>query len=189
MIKTAIKRVLSQNGWELNRIRPPPPPKSETAKCRSRLAPYCVGYGIDVGSGGDAITQSAIRVDLPTPYSNVGPLPVQLGGAAENLKWFVDNSVDNSLDYVYSSHLLQDFYPIDPILIEWLRVIRSGGRLILFCPDQKAYEANHRLINYPPNPHHKDPNFNIETVKSALERIGMTRIIHQLPLVDEYSWE
>jgi len=42
---------------------------SETSKCRARLTPYCAGYGLDVGCGGDPIVGHALRMDLPTPYA------------------------------------------------------------------------------------------------------------------------
>jgi len=58
---------------------------SETSKCRNRLAPYCKGYGLDLGFGGDPITPHAIRADLPTPYTEVEQSPVQLGGDAGRL--------------------------------------------------------------------------------------------------------
>src|SRR5690349_8502234 len=78
---------------------------SATAKHRDLVAPHCVGYGIDIGFGGDAVSASAIRVDLPTPYADVGDQPVQLGGDARDLYWFRADV----LDYVYSSHVLEDF--------------------------------------------------------------------------------
>jgi hypothetical protein len=77
---------------------------SETSKCRNRLAPFCKGYGLDVGFGGDTITFHAIRVDLPTPYTKVGQSPVQLGGGAGRLISFRDEC----LNFTYSSHLLED---------------------------------------------------------------------------------
>ncbi len=57
----------------------------ETSKCRERMQRYCVGYGLDVGYGGDPIVPSAITVDLPKPYTNVGGSPLNLGGDARNL--------------------------------------------------------------------------------------------------------
>lgn len=78
---------------------------SETSKCRERLKKFCIGYGLDIGYGGDPIIPGAITVDLAIPYTKVGDAPLNLGGDARNLYWFADNS----LDYVYSSHLLEDF--------------------------------------------------------------------------------
>ena len=74
-------------------------------------------------SGATLITPNAIRVDQPTPYANTGSNPVQLGGDAANLYWFADES----LDFLYSSHLLEDFENCEKVLREWLRVLRPGG--------------------------------------------------------------
>ena len=78
---------------------------SETSKCRARLSPFCLGYGLDLGFGGDPINTAAIRVDTPKPYAYTGDAPVQLGGDARVLHWFRDGV----RDYIYSSHLLEDF--------------------------------------------------------------------------------
>lgn len=63
---------------------------SETSKCRSRLSPFCKGYGVDLGFGGDPINDTCIRIDMAIPYANTGLSKVQLGGDAQNLHWFRD---------------------------------------------------------------------------------------------------
>ena len=100
-----------------NHAASPKPYQSETSRCRYRLAPYCVGYGLDLGFGGDPITPSAIRMDMPTPYAYTGEYTVQLGGKAEDLYWFRDGV----LDFVYNSHLLEDYVDTESVLREWLR--------------------------------------------------------------------
>jgi hypothetical protein len=45
--------------------------QSETSKCRERLAPFCIGYGADLGFGGDPISDGVVRVDYPNPYRSV----------------------------------------------------------------------------------------------------------------------
>jgi predicted SAM-dependent methyltransferase len=144
-----------------------------------------LGYGLDIGFGGDPITKTAIRVDMPEPYTFVGAYPVQLGGDAAKLVWFKDNA----LDYVYSSHLLEDFEDVEPILREWLRVIRPGGRLIIFCPNEQVYREHCRKTGQGYNPHHKNDDFSLVKVKSIILAIGQTKILHENPLVDIYSWE
>ena len=62
--KRVIKRIIRGH-----RVEATPNWQSETSKCRPRLAKFCVGYGIDIGPGGDPIVPAAIRVDLPNPYS------------------------------------------------------------------------------------------------------------------------
>lgn len=158
---------------------------SETSKCRARLAPFCTGYGVDLGFGGDPITPHAIRVDFPRPYTEVGNNPVQLGGDAANLVWFRDGT----LDFVFSSHLLEDFDDTAAPLREWLRVLKPGGRLIIFCPDEARYRVHCERTGQFHNPNHKHAHFSLDYVKGLLAQIGGTRVIHEAPVVDIYSWD
>jgi predicted SAM-dependent methyltransferase len=172
--------------WKVTGTKPRgKPTPSETSKCRGRLAPYCTGYGLDIGPGGDPIVPSAIRVDLPQPYSHVGSMPVQLGGTATKLEWFGDNV----LDYVYSSHVLEDFQDTEAVLREWLRVLKPGGKLIIFCPDEQVYRDYCKRTGAPYNTCHVHADFSLNFVKKAMDRIGGVRIVHEVPLVDVYSWD
>jgi predicted SAM-dependent methyltransferase len=196
-MKQAVVKTLSRIGleeparraWQTLRGRKSPPKsvpyQSETSKCRARLAPYCKGYGLDLGFGGDAITPSAIRMDLPTPYAYTGDYPVQLGGKAEDLYWFRDGV----LDFVYNSHLLEDYVDTEVPLREWLRVLRPGGRLVIFCPDEQVYRKHCAATGQLYNTHHVHADFSLEKVKDHLKRIGGTRVIYENPLVDVYSWD
>ncbi len=158
---------------------------SETSKCRKRLAPYCDGYGLDLGFGGDPITPHAIRVDQLTPYANYKNNSVQLGGDARKLTWFRDGT----LDFIYSSHLLEDFEDTESVLREWLRVLKPGGRLILFCPDEQIYRKYCQRTGHPYNSCHKIENFSLTYVKDILAKIMPVKILHENSLTDTYSWE
>ncbi len=158
----------------------PPIWSNETAKCRDRLAPFCSGYGIDVGCGGDSIVEHAIRVDLCQPYTRVGNSSIQLGGDAEALFWFRDGV----LDFVYSSHLLEDFPNTETVLREWLRVLKPSGRLVLYCPDERVYRLHCAATGQPYNTNHKHAEFSLESVKSILRKISGVEFIHEEPLVD-----
>jgi len=59
----------------------------------------------------------------------------QFSGKAESLYWFRDGV----LDFVYSSHLLEDYPDTEAVLREWLRVLKPLGNLIIFCPDEQVY--------------------------------------------------
>ena len=100
---------------------------SETSKCRQSLSRFCVGDGLDVGYGGDPIVPHAICMDLPEAYARYENHVQHLHGDATDLRWFRDGT----LDFIYSSHVLEDFENTEPVLTEWLRVIRSGGHLVL----------------------------------------------------------
>lgn len=179
----------ARRAWRTLRGRNNPPKstpyQSETSKCRARLAPYCKGYGLDLGFGGDPITPSAIRTDMPIPYAYTGEYSVQLGGKAEDLYWFRDGV----LDFVYSSHLLEDYVDTEAVLREWLRVLRLGGRLIIFCPDEQVYRKHCAITGQAYNTNHVHADFSLDKVKRHLERIGGTRMIYEHPLVDVYSWD
>ncbi len=182
-----LKRILHRLRRMTGRDRPQPVWRwpSETSKCRARLAPFCTGYGADLGFGGDPIVPHAIRVDLPQPYASLGDLPVQLGGDARRLTWFRDES----LDFIYSSHLLEDYEDTEAVLREWLRVLKPGGRLVTFCPDEQVYRRHCAATGQPYNHAHKHADFSLAYVKDILRRIGQSRDIYENPLVDVYSWD
>jgi len=165
---------------------------SETSLCRKRLEKYCIGDGIDVGYGGDPIVPSAITIDMQNPYYGPSwfgiPKPQNLKGDGKDLCWFRDCS----LDYVYSSHLLEDFNPreMSQVLSEWLRVLKPGGYLILYLPDEQKYRAHCKKMDTAPNCNHKVDNFNLEFLKSLLgDLLYFIRIVHENPSCDNYSFE
>ena len=146
---------------------------SETQSCRERLSLYCAGNGLDLGFGGDAILLSAITVDReladPLRAKVSHSDPTHLVGDVSDLRWFKDNV----MDYVFSSHVLEDFQDTSTLLAEWLRVLRPGGNLVLFLPDQAAYEAHCAKHHTLPNQAHIHSNFSLEFVLKALSSIGV----------------
>lgn len=136
---------------------------SETAKYRHLTRHYCwrqypqdplfqePGVGVDIASQGDPVVPWAVQFDLPAEEfahynSNHAPQgPIQLRGHADKLPF--DSS---SLDFVYSSHLLEDFLDWTPILTEWTRVLKPGGHLIILVPDKVRWNEA-ILKGQPPN--------------------------------------
>lgn len=146
---------------------------SETAKYRHLTTPFCRGNGVDIGSGGDPVVPWAINMDLPNDdfahYHSGHPprKPIQFGGDAANLPF-----KDGVLDFVYSSHLLEDFYDWDPILREWIRVLKPGGRLIILVPDKKLW-ADALARGQPPNCAHRHESYPGEISKYVTRLSGM----------------
>ncbi len=163
--------------------------QSETARypdLRALVEPYCQGYGLDVGFGGDPINSVAIRMDLPIPYANTGDLPVQLGGDCRDLRWFRDCA----LDFVYSAHVLEDFdeHETGALLREWTRVLKEGGFLVLLLPDQARYVRYCQERGEGGNEHHSIAGFSLQYVSEAAARLQNLEQVMSQPEVGPYSF-
>lgn len=114
---------------------------SETSKHKHLIVDYCRGNGVDLGSSGDPVVPHAIQVDLPSDqykhYNTTRPEAIiQWRGSAVDLPF-----KDSVLDFVHSSHLLEDFVDWTPLLSEWDRVLKSGGHMIIAVPDHGRFRA------------------------------------------------
>lgn len=159
--------------------------KSETSKARKSLAPFCKGNGIDIGFGGDPITKEAISVDLFSPYAKYKSHPLNLKGSGDNLYWFKDAV----LDFVYSSHLLEDFEHTQRVLDEWIRVLKPKGKLVLFLPNEQLYRAYCKKNGKPSNHNHIHKHFSLDFVKQLLLKKDNIKIIHEVKISNIYSFE
>lgn len=158
---------------------------SETSHVRSLLAKWCQGCGLDVGAGGDKIVPHAISIDLPTPYYSFGPDAVQLKGDARNLFWFNDSV----LDFVYSSHLLEDFEDIVEAINEFARVLKLGGHMILYLPDELLYRAYCKEVDDIQNAAHKHVHFNAKYVKECVMRsLYNLELVFESGIINFYSF-
>ena len=159
--------------------------QSETSRCRDSLQAYCFGDGIDVGYGGDPIVPTAICMDLPQKYAAYENHVQHLHGDAANLSWFKDNS----LDYVYSSHVLEDFEDTAGVLFEWLRVVKPGGHVVLYLPDEQVYRDHCKKQGKPPNAHHMHEQFGLPYLKTILQKRKDVKILHEAFPIGIYSFE
>jgi predicted SAM-dependent methyltransferase len=159
--------------------------KSETSKYRNNLQKFCKGCGLDIGFGGDPISPAAITLDLSRGrMAYCGDSPMNLDGDASNLFWFSDNV----LDYVYSSHCLEDFENTKDMIIEWTRVLKIGGNLVLLLPDQKRYENHCKMIGAKPNPAHKIKNFGLLYLKNILSDINYLKVLYERDFKNNYNF-
>ena len=142
---------------------------------------------MDIGYGGAApIVESAIcidRVAAGLPWSGYWPV---------HLVWDCFSRLpfeSESLDYVYSSHCLEDAMDTGGVLMEWCRVIRPEGYLVLFLPHQQDYLAYCQLHRTLPNLDHKHAYFNLSYVIAKLP--NSMQVVHsQYPVnYNPYSFE
>jgi len=112
---------------------------SETAKVRSYVEKYCIGIGLDLGCGIDKIVPTAIGVDFPKQYQ-IDDHPETEADFKQSWEQFFAEHLDDLYDYIYSSHLLEDYKDPWGVLDIWLRFVKQGGFLILALPIEELYQ-------------------------------------------------
>ena len=101
----------------------------ETTKVRSRILDWISGRGLDLGCGLDKISLHSYGIDLL-------PLPgVDFLLDIRDLYIFKNAE----MDYVFSSHALEDLKDTEDTLREWWRVLKPEGHLILYLPHKDLY--------------------------------------------------
>ncbi len=110
---------------------------SETSKAKQRrirekfFEKYCQGTGIDIGYGGDLLSENCDGWDFEH-------------GDAQYMK-----SIEDSLfDFVYSSHTLEHMINPEIALKNWWRILKRAGYLILYLPHRELYEKKKILPSY-----------------------------------------
>lgn len=153
---------------------------SEAAKYLHLYRHYLTGCGIDIGSQGSPVIDTAIGIDLPEAEFNYyngghpprGPIQMRLDG----LKKLPFDS--NSLGFLFSSHLLEDSEYWGPVLIEWVRVIKPGGHLVILIPDKKLWAEAMRRGQLG-NPAHKHEG-TVGELSTYAEKLGVEVLHDQL---------
>jgi SAM-dependent methyltransferase len=96
------------------------------------LNKYFVGHGLDVGGKPDPL---ALYVELFGRLSSVCTWDREDGDAQ-----VLASVGDEAYDFVHSSHCLEHLRDPREGLVNWLRVVKPGGHVILLVPDEDLYE-------------------------------------------------
>lgn len=147
----------------------------ETEKIRWEVVPWTSGEGLDLGCGGAKLWATSIGVDSGRSAANVS-------GDITRLLF-----LDASMDYVYSSHALEDIADTEAALAEWWRVLKVGGHLVLYLPHADYYP---RRGEPGANPAHKH-DFLPEDIVAAMEQAApdwTLRVNQVRGGSDEYSF-
>ena len=153
----------------------------ESSKIRWEIIPYFHGRVLDIGCGAYKCFPHFIGVDNGHHWGRMG---VDVLCDATKLDLFAGQSVDT----VYSSHLLEHIHydKVPEVLREWCRLLKPGGHLILYLPDENQYP---KVGSEFANPDHKW-NVNYDKVLAAMELVprGWDLIDYQVRSeTDEYS--
>jgi ubiquinone/menaquinone biosynthesis C-methylase UbiE len=142
---------------------------SETSKVRRLVIDYCQGHGCDIGFGGDKIKKTdCVGIDFAQPYAHTGKDLVDIACDVINEPIPV---ADNTYDYVYTSHLIEDLKDTRKGLEEFIRILKPGGNLILVFPDQPMYEKYCRRTGQPLNLYHVHKDMGLEYMYKRLNEI------------------
>lgn len=108
----------------------------ESRKIVWEVAPYLKGRGLDIGAGTFKVLPHAISVDNGHHSifgQQINP-DVKIRDAQH-----LDIFATMSMDFVYSSHLLEHLVDPAAALKEWWRVLKIHGYLVMYLPHEDLY--------------------------------------------------
>ena len=139
---------------------------AESKKIVWEVAPYLRGRGVDLGFGTFKVLPHAIGVDNGN-HEQFGHSihPDIRVDTCERMDVFASQS----MDFVYSSHLLEHIDNYKAALMEWWRLVKVGGYMVLYLP-HKDYYPN---IGQPgANPDHKHDFLPRDIIDAMADRKG-----------------
>lgn len=154
---------------------------TEHSKWRHLVAPYLTGNGAELATGGDPIVPWSIQFELPAKeyahYNSNQPLRGEVQWRSTGAIFHLPFK-DGVLDYLAASHLLEDYLHWMPLLMEWIRVLKVGGRLVICVPDKQRW-AEALARGQSPNCAHKHESY-VGELSSYAGRLGLRVIEDRL---------
>lgn len=144
------------------------PQGDEASKVRWELVPYMRGKVLDLGCGPYKAFPHFTGVDNGSHDKQFGwkNRADVIVDSCEKMPEFGSQS----WDMVFSSHLLEhiEYDRVPSALNEWCRVIKQGGYLCLYVPDEDEYP---KVGEEGANPDHKW-NVNYDRVVDAMDKVN-----------------
>ena len=146
----------------------------ETKKVVWEVAPYLKGRGVDLGAGLFKVLPQAISVDNGNHEQfNQYAHPDLRVESCEKM----DMLASNSMDFVYSSHLLEHIENWQAALAEWWRILRMDGHLVLYLPHADLYP---HVGTEGANPDHKHDFLPEDIIKEMEKHWGWDLLENQV---------
>ena len=144
--------------WNVN-----DPQGNESGKIRWETVPYFHGRVLDIGCGAYKCFPHWIGIDSGKQWGRA-TADVLIEDAKK-----LDLFATQTCDAVFSSHLLEHipFEDVPAALMEWVRVIKKNGHLMLYVPDEDEYP---KVGEFGANPDHKW-NVNYDRVIECMEKL------------------
>jgi ADP-heptose:LPS heptosyltransferase/predicted SAM-dependent methyltransferase len=141
------------------------PEGNESGKIVWETVPYTRGQGLDLGCGANKVWPHAIGVDNYAATQQFGQA-MRPDVVSDCTRLQVFGSA--SMDWVYSSHLLEHIQDTAGALKEWWRVIKPGGYLVLYLPHKDFYP---NVGTEGANPDHKH-DFHPQDIVDLMKDVG-----------------
>ena len=93
---------------------------------------YLVGDGIDIGAGPDGLSKQLHHFPAITSFKD---WDIDDGDATH-----MDGVPQNTYDFVHSSHCLEHVGDACQALVNWVRITKPGGHIVVLVPDEDLYE-------------------------------------------------
>jgi predicted SAM-dependent methyltransferase len=142
--------------------KPDLPVGNEARKCKYDIVRYTRGKVLDLGCGPWKPFPHFIGIDTRDEWTDL-PWNPDIVMDATRLSIFASNSVDA----VFSSHLLQILDEPARALKEWWRVIKPNGCLILYLPHKKFYPNKGETGAHQLHQHDFEPDDIVGMMKEA----------------------
>lgn len=157
---------------------------NESAKYLHLTKKYLTGNGVDIGSGGWPVVPHAIQIEQPADkFLAYNQRPIN-----PDIEWQGDifhlPFQNNVLDFVYSSHLIEDFSQEvwRELFLEWSRCLKVGGFMVLLVPEVTRWAAAIKrgqipnCSHYAPEPSVGDMSRVASTVAMLCVEEGLTNV-------------
>ena len=162
---------------------------SETRHVRPYVVKYCQGRGVDVGCGAEKITPEATGIDYAIAY-DLADHPETAADVTCGWEEYFASVPAGSLDYVYSSHLLEDYEDIEPVLRAWTEAVKPGGYMILYLPVEELFKQHCEATGQTYNKHHQQNWHSAEDFLAQLPAwfTGQMECVEASGVLGEYSF-
>jgi len=147
------------------------PQGNEAAKIKYDIVPFTRGRGLDIGAGAFKAFPHFISVDNMHHAQEFGwnyKPDIVIEDACK-----LDAFASQSMDFVFSSHTLEHIQDAEKALREWWRVLKPGGYLVLYLPDDSLYP---KCGTEGANPDHKH-DLNRDKVIEWMKGVGGWNLI------------
>lgn len=107
---------------------------SETEKIAPRIADYLGEVCVDIGCHHVKVSDASVGI-----ADEIGPM---VGLTVKDYVKVAEECPEliGICDAVFSSHLLPNIQDWESALQSWVRLLKSGGRLVIYLPDDRLYD-------------------------------------------------